>query len=169
MAGALLATFGACLMSDCLRQRGERLYSLIGSLAISLGAILLVLEIAFRVSAAAWAQEAVASASSLDFFVRISEWLKVTFFAYSALTLVALAAFGASILRSNWIPRWAGWVSIGYVFLAVAYLAIAADIPPLTHYIIFLLFGVLLLLPMRESVAPSPARNAFAPTGDGKA
>lgn len=169
VAGSLLATFGAYLLSDNLRWRGEHLYSRIGSLAISFGALLLVLEAAFRVSAATWAQDAVTNPTSLDLFVRISEWLKVTFVTYSVLTLAAFAAYGVSILRTNLISRWAGRISIGYALLGLVYLAIAADIPPFTHYMIFLLFGVLMLLPVRISLAPSPTRNALVSTTDSKA
>jgi hypothetical protein len=117
----------------------------------------------------AWAQDALANTSGLELFVHISEWLRVIFIVYSALTLVALASYGASILGTGLLPRWAGWVSVGYALLGFSYLALLADLPPFANYLLFLLLGVLTLWSPRTSMSGWRTRSAISHVSDSKA
>lgn len=169
IAGALVAAFGAALLSDCLRHRGDDLFSRLGGMAVALGSLLLVIEVAFRLSVSGWAQEAATNIGALDLYVHISDWLRITFIVYSVLTLVALATYGLAILRTNLAPRWSGWVAAGSALLAALYLIIANDLPPFLYYLVLLVIGVLLLRPSRTSVTVDYASHAISPAPGSKA
>ena len=107
------------------------------------------------VGTAAYAAAAIAWIIATGRALALHEWtydLEVAFIVAAGFSMLA---FGASVLRTRVIPRWVGWVAVGWSAAGLILFALPSEnYPPLLVQVVPLVFGVALLR------APRPTRVA---------
>jgi hypothetical protein len=134
---ALLLSF--VRLAGTLRAAGEHRFSWIGLGALALGMVLtLVVEGHTIVAGPANGTQAEPG------------WLPLLVWAFVVLTFAGQAAFGAALLQTKLLPRWAGWLliiwNLGWLAVVVIFSARDPYYPGL-FYLGPLLLGLLLLRP----------------------
>jgi hypothetical protein len=81
------------------------------------------------------------------------------FAGYTALTLAALALFGAAMLKAG-MPPWTGWLPIGGVALFLVLALVMGGLPPFVHYVVLLAVAIAL---WRAANAAAATHGAAAP------
>jgi hypothetical protein len=139
---ALLLAF--VRLATALRAASEHRFSWIGLGALALGTVLtLVVEGRTIV-----AQQTTGAQAGLG-------WLLLLVWAFVVLTFVGQAAFGAALLQTALLPRWAGWLLIiwNLGWLAVVAVFSARDpYYPMLFFPVPLVLGILLLRSSGSSV-----------------
>jgi len=90
------------------------------------------------------------------------------FVMYTILTFSALAVYGGAVLSTRVLPHWVGWLAIVYGLLGLVSAGfVGGNVPPLVHYLLPMVMGILLLLQQSQlpignhheeaSTAASPA------------
>lgn len=125
----LVATMGFVLLTQLLESAGDRIVAPLAMLLILVSTVLVIAAEAFSLSGQQW----ISAAVSIFIF----------------LSLLGQAAFGASILRSGFLPAWVGWVTVawGLAWMVILPIARPQDMYyPWLHYVVPLLIGITLLL-----------------------
>lgn len=145
--GTLLTLFGWVLLERLLDRAGDPGLARVGLFALTIGATLWVIAMAFRLSAEVWAAQAAAAANAVpESYTPLSAWSSALFVIYTVLTFGGLALFGAAMLASHLLPSWLGWLSIVYGLAGLVLLGVTRDSPPFLHYLPTLVIGVTLML-----------------------
>lgn len=147
ISGVVLTILGLTLLTALFREAGDRAFSPVGLVAFAFGAVLWVINLAFRLSIDPWAaQETARTAVMPDFYVPLTLWTHALFVLYTILAFSALAMYGGALLSTHILPPWVGWVSIVYSLAGLGLLGFTGDAPPFLHHLMPLLIGILLLL-----------------------
>ena len=126
IAGVSLTLLGLLAFDPVLWRAGDRFLSGLGTAA-------------YAVASAAWLA---ANAHTLT----SHEWPYNLEVSYIAAAGVSMVAFGAAVIRTQAIPRWVGWVAVGWSAAGLILFAMPFDgYPPLLAQLVPLLFGVALL------------------------
>lgn len=145
--GTLLTLFGWVLLERLMDRAGDPGLARVGLFALTIGATLWVIAMAFRLSAEVWAAQAAASANAVpEIYTPLSAWSSALFVVYTVLTFAGLILFGGSMLATQLLPPWLGWLSIVYGFAGFVLLGVTRDSPPFLHYLPTLVIGVTLML-----------------------
>jgi hypothetical protein len=129
IAAILVATMGFLLLTQRRESAGDRIVAPLAMLLILVSTVLVIAAEAFSLSGQQW----ISAAVSIFIF----------------LSLLGQAAFGASILRSGFLPAWVGWVTVawGLAWMIILPIARPQDMYyPWLHYVVPLLIGITLLL-----------------------
>jgi len=153
IAGALITLYGLVLLADLLGDAGEHVFSRLSRLTLVMGVTIWIVEMGFRISVGGWERPEATTPEALNLFLRFSGWVQVTFIVYTVLMLVGTAAYGASLLATRLLPRWAGWTAVAFGLLGLAVLLAFGDVPPLVAYLPSLIVGIRLLIPSPSQVA----------------
>jgi hypothetical protein len=122
-------------------------FSQVGLVTFTFGAVLWVINLAFRLSIDPWAaQEAAKTEVIPAFYVPLTRWTGVLFVIYTVLAFSALAAYGAAVLSTPVLPPWVGWISMVYSLAGLGLFGITGDSYPFLHHLMPLVIGILLLL-----------------------
>lgn len=128
MAAILVATVGFILLAQLLEYAGDRILSPIGMAIFFIGTILVL----------------VAETLSLKF----QDYIYAPIVVSVILAFLGQAIFGASILRSGFLPSWAGWATViwSLAWLVILPIARPQDMYyPWLHYVAPLIIGIALL------------------------
>ena len=86
-----------------------------------IGAVCLIVSLAFRLAVVPWAAErTVADGSPPDGFAALDSWASVLYIVHMAASYAAFATIGVTILVSAIAPRWLGWLGIAWGLCFVA-------------------------------------------------
>jgi hypothetical protein len=152
--GIVVTLLGLAMLTIILRSAGDHMIAPLGLIAFLSGTILWVIQLAFRLSVYPWAaQETARTAVLPDVFVPLTLWVQALFVFYTIFAFSALIAYGGAVLTTRVLPHWVGWLAIGYSLLGLGGFALTNNAPPVSHHLVPLLIGVLLLL--RRSPVPS--------------
>ncbi len=111
---------GLVVFGVALREAGDRLASGIGLLLFVFGSVFWTLHLAFRLTVMVKAaEEWKLTAATPAWFEPWKSWAAVLFALYSVLAYMGLAAYGAALLQTRWLPRWVGWTCIVAGMLAL--------------------------------------------------
>lgn len=147
MSGVVVTILGLVMLTILLRDTGDRAFSQLGLVAFVFGAVLWVINLAFRLSIDPWAaQETARTAVMPDFYVPLTRWTHLLFVIYTVLAFSAMAAYGGALFSTHVLPQWVGWVTIVYSLAGLGLLGFTGDAPPLLHHLMPILIGILLLL-----------------------
>lgn len=147
LCGTLVPIAGLIGLTGALDDAGDGELARIGLLAFSVGAVLMVILLAFRLTVDPWAGKYLAQANAMpEVYEPLRLWLGVFFVIYTILSFSGLVMYGSAVVSAGLLPHWAGWVAIAYGLAGVGMFAIARDAPPFMHYIVPLMMGILLLL-----------------------
>jgi hypothetical protein len=149
IAGTLVVLAGMVLLEGLLTDGGDRVLARLGLMAVSLGALLWIIEMAFRISVAGWAHGDANSPAAVDLYVRLSGWVETLFIIFTVLNLFGIAAFGASLLMTRLVPAWAGWFAIAVGLFGLVILILTGDLQPFLSYVPVLAMGIAILLKRR--------------------
>lgn len=107
---------------------------------------------------AAYAAAAVSWIIATGRALALHEWtyeLEVVFIVAAGFSMLA---FGAAVLRTRVIPRWAGWVAVGWSAAGLILFALPSEnYPPLLVQLVPLLFGIALLRGSGRAASRAPA------------
>ena len=146
LGGAILTVLGFAALTATFRSAGERLLSELALFSYLLGAVFWVMHLAFRLTATlAAARETVATGVVPAYFdaAPLAGFFSLLVGVYWVLAYIAIAAYGAVVLRTQVLPKWLGWSAIlSSVFFACT--GIGDALPLLIHVIPFVM-GVVLL------------------------
>jgi len=127
IAGVSLTLLGLIAFDVVLWKAGDRVLSGLGTAA-------------YGVAGVSWVTEAgrglALHESTYD--------LEVVFVVAGGLSMLA---FGASVIRTGAIPRWAGWLAVGWSVAWLILFAMRRSTAPLAPQLVPLLLGVVLLRP----------------------
>ena len=150
LGGSMAATIGFVLLTLTLWSFGNRVWSLLGFVALLLSEALWIVIEAFRLGTSVWAtQEATTSTTELAFYDLLFRWLEGSLFAIAiSLALGALVAYGGAFLVTTGLPRWVGWITLAYACLGLGLVVFAGAslVPPEYVYLALLFLGVVLVL-----------------------
>ncbi len=164
ISGTIVTILGLVLLATQLRDAGDRAFSSLGLLAFVFGAVLWIIDVAFRLSIDLWAaQEMARTAAMPDYYVPLTRWTQTLFTIHTILLFSALAAYGGALLTTRVLPHWVGWLAVAYGIIGVAIFSFTADFPPAIHYLLPLVMGILLLL--RRDQIPASGRREGEPGG----
>jgi len=111
--------------------------------SFTIGAVLWLASIAFRLTVQVWAAGEVLTGDTIPAGYEAQHRFSGVLFAmYMALAYLACAGLGWDVLRTGLVARWAGWFSIAFGLSAGA--VVGRNIPFFVH-IPFMIVGVLLL------------------------
>lgn len=128
IAALLIAVLGLNLLERLLEAAGEKILAPSGMILFFSGAVLIIVAEVLSLSGQGWNRAAIVL--------------------FIVLAFVGQAVFGASILRSGFLPAWVGWATIiwNLVWLIILPIARPADMYyPWLHYVAPLLIGIALL------------------------
>ena len=152
-AGVVGTALGLAMLAMLLRGAGDRTFSWLGMLAFLLGAVLVVMFMAFSLSVTVWAAQEAAEGSAVpDLYRPVALWGNMLLKIYTVLAFLGMLAYGAAILRTRLLPRWVGWTAIIWSIVWLARFLLTYDAPPLLHHVMPLVIGIMLLL--RRSQVP---------------
>ena len=129
MAATITAVLGLVVLDRLLEAAGDRIFSPVGLAILSIGTVLVLVAETFSLSR--------------------QEWTYAPVVAFVVLAFVGQAAFGASLLRTGFVPGWMGWATIIWNLGWLVILPIARPQEmyyPWLHYVAPLLIGIGLLL-----------------------
>ena len=157
LSGTLVTLLGLAQLTTLLRGAGDRAFSSLGLIVLVVGAVLWVMVLAFRLSIDFWAaQETARTGVMPGFYVPLTQWTGALFVLYTILTFLAASAYGGALISTRMLPRWLGWTTIVYSLAGLGLFVALRDMPPLFHYLLPIVLGILLL--RRRSQLP-PARH----------
>ncbi len=131
-----------------LREAGEVRVSSMALILLGFAAILGVLEGTFHMSVTTWAaQEAARTSSVPSTYEPLRHWVNVSIqLFYTALGLLALTGYGWALIRSELIPLWVGWGSVGWGLVWIVILLLTRGTVPAVLFIMPPLIGIALLI-----------------------
>jgi hypothetical protein len=104
---------GLALFTLALRKEGDRYFSILGLLFFTFGAVFWTLHLAYRLTVLVRAaQEFNLTVGPPQWFEPWRDFAAILFGVYSVLAYIGLAAYGVALLRTGWLPRWAGWTCV---------------------------------------------------------
>ena len=158
LSGTLVTLLGFAQFTTLLRGAGDQVFSSSGLIALGFGAVLWVIQLAFRLSIDfSAAQETARTGVMPAFYVPLRAWTDALFAVYTILTFLAAMGFGGALVSTRLLPRWLGLVTMVYSLAGLGLFAAAHDMPPLFHYLLPIVMGILLLL--RRYQLPAAGRQ----------
>jgi hypothetical protein len=151
-AGSVLAALGVLLFARQIQSMSDsrtiKIASYLGAAMALIGAIFWVIICYNRVAM---------DPQALVRNINVVPWL---FSSYTVLTDLALMSGGVVLLQAGY-PKWLGWLVLVLGGLILVIYLVSGDIPPLFHYLVFLILGIALLLMRARSSRPisQPART----------
>ncbi len=123
--GLVVTLFGLAILELVVRDAGDRVLGRVGTIAFLVGSILWIVTDTLALRGVPWVYENERN--------------------YVVLACFAVAAFGWACLRTRVLPRWLGWVSIGWALGWLALYLGRVVTAPLGINLMTLLFGLVLL------------------------
>jgi hypothetical protein len=144
--GTVITVAGLAGLSIALRASGDRFWATVAIALFSLAAVLWLVQVAFRVSVEPWAAGELARDGRVPaIFPALQRWMGALFAVFMLTGYLALAAFGAALLASPTLPRWAGWVALVFGLVAVPGFATVVFQPPLMLFVVPFVLGIAVL------------------------
>lgn len=137
-AGSVFNVFGFGLLSVILYRDGEKILGEIAMLCFTLGAILWLAAMAYRMGIEPLVIDPADDANQLpEWFKPVERWSLYMMLFYLVLAYSAIGISGWALLRTDLTPDWVGWFSL--IFGTGAALSMVMGIPrlPGTDYSIF--------------------------------
>lgn len=128
------------------------LVALMAALVYALGALCMIISLAFGLTVVPWAAERTVAAGSVpEEFAAYRSWSSALYVTHMVASYVAFAVLGGAVLASNAAPHWVGWVGLGLgVSCLIGFVATRFagpfNPPILAHLYTGLLGGVLLFM-----------------------
>jgi len=169
LSGTLVTLLGFAQLTTLLRGAGDQAFSHLGLLTLVFGAVLWVIVLAFRLSIDFWAAQETARTGVLPaFYLPLTQWTDALFALYTILTFLAAVAYGGALVSTRLLPPWVGWTTIVYSLVALGLVVAFGNAPPLLHYLLPIVMGILLLL-RRYQVPAGSQREKGATAASTKA
>jgi hypothetical protein len=113
MCATLGTALGLGMLTLLLQRAGDPGYSAAGVLALAIGAVLWISNLAARLSIDPWAgKEPAATGIVPSIYEPLSRCNGVLFAIFTILTFSGVTAFGEAILATSLLPHWLGWAAI---------------------------------------------------------
>lgn len=158
----VLSSLGLAALARQLRRSDAGVIGDLALVAYVMGALLFIIELAFRVSGMVLgAEETVRAGSVPDWMVSLTAWGYALFIVYTVLSNVGGLGFGVALLRTDIVPAWAGWLTVATSLAALANLVVTGDNAPFQNLIGPMAIGIALLLPRSQRI------DAIVPEGAG--
>jgi hypothetical protein len=129
IAAILVATLGFLLLTQRLESAGDRIVAPSAMLLVMVGTVLVV--------------------TAETYYLSQQQWISAAVSVFIFLSLLGQAAFGASILRTSFLPGWVGWISVAWGLAWMIILPVARSqnmYYPWLHYVVPLIIGISLLV-----------------------
>ena len=137
----VITVVGLTLFTLALREAGDHVFSLLGLLGFTFGAVFWILHLTLRLTVMVQAaQEWTRTSVVPEWFEPWRDWAALLFGIYTVLAYIGLAAYGGALLKTGWLPRWVGWMCVVAGVTAVP----LGGLPLLIHVPLWLV-GILLL------------------------
>jgi hypothetical protein len=135
--GSLLPVIGLALFTRYLQlsriQKNIRIVSSLAAAMTAAGVLFWLVICYYRI---------ILPSQDLILDNRYPDWF---FVVYSLLTATGLIIFGFVLLQGGY-PKWLGWLMLLWGGLELIVYLVLKDLPPVVHYLPFLIMGVTLLL-----------------------
>ncbi len=131
-----------------------KIFSSISASAFSLGAILLIINFAFRFTVTMWAANRLAETGTLETWFRTwMDWSNVLFMVYMILAYLSIGFWGLALKDIPIMPSWSIWFCVIFGFVgAVGYLVrLPFFAPPLIIHLPFIVLSITLLIKLKTA------------------
>ena len=131
-----------------LGEEGDRMISILALNLFVVFLVVSVLEGTFHSEVTAWAgQEWARTGTVPEFFEPLRQWVNGPIqLVYMTFGFISMAAYGWAILRTGVLPRWLGWVTVGWSLAWLIVILVTQDTLPAVAFVPPLLIGVALLV-----------------------
>jgi len=129
MGAILTATLGLILLTQLLEGSGDNILPPLGMTIFLVGTVLVL--------------------AAESFSLKLDEYLYAPIVVFVVLAFIGQAVFGASILRTGFLPGWVGWVTViwNLAWLIILPITKPQDMYyPWLHYVAPLIIGIALLV-----------------------
>ena len=148
----VLLFLGFGMLTVRLNEAGDRALSFLAFNLFLVFLILAAIEDTFHSEVTAWAGEEWARTGAVpELFEPMREWVNGSVqLRYVTFVYASMAAYGWAFLRTGVLPRWIGWLTLGWSLAWLIVIFSTQDTLPATFVIVPLIIGVALLV-YRES------------------
>jgi hypothetical protein len=144
--GILLGLFGLGVLTSRLQNEGDLGLAQLALVAFVVCALLFLLEVTFHIGVTvSAAQEAVEASAIPGYYQPLRAWVSAFKRIYVGTGMVAMVGYGGAILRTRWLPKWLGWLALGWGAFWLLTLVSGAGFPPGVVYLMPTIIGVVLL------------------------
>lgn len=145
----LITLIGLGLLTQTLRNAGDRTLALLALATITFGSVFWVLHLAFRLTVMRTAAEELTATGAVpSWYLPWIDASGLLFGLFSALAYLAIAAYGGAVLRTRLLPRWLGWTC-----LVVGLAAAPTFGPPFfIHTVLWIVGMTVLTAPRLETI-----------------
>jgi hypothetical protein len=113
LVATVITLVGLGLLTQALRDAGHGAVPSAGLLLFTVGSVLWVLHLAFRLTVVVQAADDWrATTMTPGWYEPWRAWAALLFAIYSVLGYLGLAAYGSALLATRWTPRWVAWSCI---------------------------------------------------------
>jgi hypothetical protein len=113
LVATVITIIGLALLTQALRDTGDRVLAGVGLLIFSLGSVFWVVHLAYRLTVVVQAAEDWrVTTMAPDWYEPWRAWAALLFAIHSVLAYLGLAAYGRALLATQWTPRWIAWSCI---------------------------------------------------------
>lgn len=147
ISASLLSLVGYNLVAVLLQRAGEQLLSSVALTTMIFTSVLLAVEATTHLAFGTWAaDEFIRTGHEPALYSVFFEWSSVILQrVYVSVGYISLMLFGWSILRTAWLPAWAGWMCALWGAVMLGILLLSHTTLPATLYIPGAVLGMLLL------------------------
>lgn len=150
--GVTTTVAGVALFSyTLLSTGGDSPYAVLGATLFIFGAVLWIINIAFRLTVTMWAADQLLATGVLyDSFKTWMQWSGLLFSIYMVLGYIAIGFFG--LAAWDLLPVWVRWFTVIFGFAGIVGYCIRFPLfdPPLIIHLPFMIIGTVLLLAIRK-------------------
>jgi hypothetical protein len=133
-------------LTSLLRGAGDRGWSVAGLALFATGAALWLVHLGHRLAVTPWAAAELSRTGEVPAGYEATKlWMGLLFAAFMVMAYLAMAAYGAAILQTGLLPRWAGWTALVFGLVAVPGFATPLFQPPLMVHVVPFILGIAIL------------------------
>lgn len=146
----VLMAIGFARVAAALYGAGTRLLGPTAFLLFAIGTVVYVIWATFEIGPTVWAAEQTVDPSFLATYEPFVRWEGILFATFMLFSYLAITTIGLALMRTSFLPRWAGWGSLGFGLFGTAARVVDPALPGIPTWILagvpgwVLLWGFLL-------------------------
>jgi len=148
--GIVMTTLGVTSLAQRMASAGEHVWSTLGAACFALGAVLMLVSLAFGLTVRPWAAaETVATGEVPRGYEAFDRFAALLYAVHMLTAYTSWALLGAALVESRVAPAWLGWAGVGAgTALAIGFAVFRGGPfgPPILAHVYTAVIGIVFLL-----------------------